>query len=343
MSRVINGLTRRIAKKKNEIIIRRSHDELSRLNTSLEGLQNSKHGTRKVVIWGHKPFTHTHSFIHMSYYRAFKFLGFETYWFDSSDDTSGFCFDNCIILTEDQAHAGIPLNKTARYVLHHCKLDKYIDAGCHFINLCNYGERCRRGESWYYEGGNVEKLTYYSYFDAVNHALYQPWGTNLLPEEIDGKVWPFQLSSRVVYYIGSITGDNTEEIETFKKACKDHGRKFIPKGDVTDAVARRLVMASHISPDIRCRHHVNVGYIPCRIFKNISYGSIPATNSDHCRVFFGQALPYSPDCYQLYDANLAYLEDDRNRELSEWFINEVKNHHTYVTRIKTILSVITNT
>ena len=37
---------------------------------------------KRVIIWGYKPHTHTHSYIHWSFFDGFKSLGYETYWFD---------------------------------------------------------------------------------------------------------------------------------------------------------------------------------------------------------------------------------------------------------------------
>jgi hypothetical protein len=266
-------------------------------------------------------------------------LGFETYWFDNNDDIAGFDFSHCLFLTEGQVDSKIPLNPSSFYVLHHADLRKYIEMGCNYINLCNYGNGCRLGESWYYPGCTVEKLTYYSYFDRENRALYQPWGTDLMPEDFPLLPQAFNRSARKVYYVGSITSDNAEMVESFGDSCRDHGTKFVVKTDVSDIAARRLMLKSRIAPDIRCQHHVNVGYIPCRIFKNISYGTIPATNSAYCRDFFERALPYSNDCYGLYDANIEYNMDTHNEEASRWLMNEVRTHHTYLTRATTIANL----
>jgi hypothetical protein len=294
----------------------------------------------KVVIWGHKPFTHTHSFIHSSYYRAFRRLGFDTYWFDDTDDVSAFDFRNCIFLTEDQAQSKIPLEKTSFYVLHHCALPKYIDAGCRYLNLCNYVNDCTLGKSFNYPGGSVERITYYSYFDQNNLALYQPWGTDLLPEEILDEPRRFVRSLKNVFYIGSITSDNREMVDVFSQACRENGKNFVVKKSVTDRKARMLVRKSFIAPDIRCQHHVNVGYVPCRIFKNISYGVIPATNSVFCRDFLGDMLPYAESCYDLYAANVDYLVNAGNLEKSRRLMAEVRENHTYLTRIDSLLSLI---
>ena len=73
----------------------------------------------KVIIWGHKLHSHTHSYIHNSYFKAFKFLGYEVFWFDHNDDVSGFDFSNCIFFTEDQVKKGIPLRNDCKYIAHH--------------------------------------------------------------------------------------------------------------------------------------------------------------------------------------------------------------------------------
>jgi len=298
-------------------------------------------GSRKVVIWGHKPHTHTHSYIHGSYFRAFKKMGYDTYWLDDRDDVSGFDFKNCIFLTEGQADAKIPLEPAAVYVLHNCRLEKYKNSGLKYVNLCNYVNDCRIGKSFNFPGGAVEKLTYYSYYDAPNRALYQPWGTDLMPEEIQEKLLMLDARKGKVCYIGSIWDENLSYVERFAKACKDNRKKFVNVKYVSRKKAVRLIRDSYLFPDIRGPFHVSVGYIPCRVFKNISYGCIPATNSAFVRDFFGgAALPYAEDPYGLFKANEEFLSGASGEESARWLVDEVKKHHTYVTRVDTILSVI---
>ena len=40
----------------------------------------------KVIIWGHKLNTHSHSYIQLGFYRAFAYLGYDVMWLDDSDD-----------------------------------------------------------------------------------------------------------------------------------------------------------------------------------------------------------------------------------------------------------------
>ena len=39
----------------------------------------------KIVIWGYPLYSHTHSYIHAAFYKAFTHLGYETYWFHDGD------------------------------------------------------------------------------------------------------------------------------------------------------------------------------------------------------------------------------------------------------------------
>ena len=290
----------------------------------------------KVIIWGHKLHTHTHSYIHNSYFNAFKKMGFETYWFDNNDDVSNFNFNNCIFLTEAQVDQRIPLNNTSFYILHHCNTDKYINSGCKIINLCNYVNDCKLNLSPNYGTEGVEKLTYYSYYDKLNSALYQPWGTELFPDEIGNNIINIDESKQNVNYIGTIWSENHNYIQSFANSCINNGKKFQSFKSLSDEDSRRLVVDSYISPDIRGLHHINVGYIPCRIFKNISYGCIPATNSEFIRDFLGDnTLPYSSD--NLFDVNKEFLHQNNINDIGRSLMNEVREHHTFTNRIKTLL------
>jgi hypothetical protein len=297
----------------------------------------------KVIIWGHKLHSHTHSYIHNSYYKAFKALNFETYWFDAKEDTSNFNFENCIFFTEDQAHQNIPLNKSSFYILHHCKLEKYLNHGCNYVNLCNYVNKCLKGISHNYnDSKSIEKINYYTYYDPINKGLYQPWATDLLPNEIiEQNFLSLDESKNDIYYIGSITSDNINQVRDFSNACYNNSKNFITLNNLSDEDNKNYVRKSYISPDIRCQIHLDLGYMPCRIFKNLSYGVVPATNSVWVRDFFGEKiLPYSENCSDLFEINRDFIKNEYNLNSTKWLINEIKEHHTYINRVNSILKFL---
>lgn len=319
----------------------------------------------KVIIWGHKLHSDTYSYINLYYFRAFKYLGHEVYWVDSQDQLDQSFFKNALILTEGRADNSLPLNIDARYVLHHCDAKRYEQANINFLQLGNYTSTNS------FE--NCIKINKFTYFNESQKILYQPWGTDLLPDEIEATTpLRFNPSKNQINYIGTIWGDNAPYIDKFiEQAAKNHVHfhnfcsgyisyrykekkilnflrrvqnklqiKFGVKKIIDDTLARSLVTQSLIAPDIRNLHHKTVGYIPCRIFKNISYGLLPGTNSIHILNFFDGVLPYAQDEGDLYYRNIEDCYQPAHQEKMKYLMAEVSKNHTYITRAKQILELI---
>jgi hypothetical protein len=331
--------------------------------------QYRKNKFKKIIIWGHKNSRHTHFHIHYGYYKAFKFLGYDTFWFDNQDKIDDFDFDYSLFFTEDQAHHGIPLKKLSSYVLHNCRLDKYIEFGCDFINLVNYLNTFK--QCFEKKQSGLEGLNAYTYYEDSTRSLIQPWATDLLPYEFSETIHRLNNDHKHVNYVGTVWGPNEDLIAQFDRACRSHGkifknhvsfgaawkanqsvlgagvRKIVSKiadqffpTPIDESCARKLVLNSYIAPDLRNMDHVNRGYIPCRIFKNISYGKIPATNSVYIQNFFSEQLPYSCDMDSLFDVNVSLLSNPKNITNYKNVLFEVRNNHTYINRINSILEIL---
>jgi hypothetical protein len=301
---------------------------------------------KKVIIWGHK-FSHynTFSHIHSSYHKAFKSMGYDTYWFDNDDvkKLANFDFEGSLFFTEAQVDQKIPLIKNATYILHHCNNDKYLETGCTVINLCNYVKYCEEGISFNYKdsGNTVEKIGDLFFYDKNANAMYQPWATDLLPDEIkEEDACLFDHLKKEINYIGSIWQENIDQMKPFMKACKDNKKRFKKyRGGISDEDNRRLIRKSYIAPDIRGEWHKECGYIPCRIFKNISYGQVTGINSIHVYENFEKWVAYSDDTYELFNACV-----EKSKTMSKATIQEsmrfIKNKHTYINRINNILYIL---
>ena len=293
----------------------------------------------KVIIWGHKKNGHTHGYIHKSYFKAFSKMGYETYWFDDNDNVSGFNFDNCIFLTEDQVQKKIPLNKTSKYILHHTDLNKYIQNNISFINLANYLKSCDNGVSAYHVENSVEKINDCCFWDNKTKTIYQPWATNLTPDEINIDDIPkYNDNESDVYYIGT-SHDNSNKIVEFSNSIKKYNKNFIVKNGVSDEENMELIKKSLISADIRSDWHIECGYLPCRIFKNISYGRLTGTNSENVKKIFGDYVIYDDKIENLFDK---IIQEEKINDLSKIrsAMNFIKNNHTYFNRIKNLLQLL---
>lgn len=292
----------------------------------------------KVVLWGHKLHSHTHSYIHESFYNTFKHLGYAAYWFDDKDDVSNFDFANTLFITEGQVDGKIPLRNDCQYILHNCAFSKYqtLDPK-NWVVLQVYTDAVLSMPGLV----QVEPCIYY---DLPGRTVYMPWATDLLPHEIEQvKATAFKHPlEKTVYWVGTIGEGkfgNLSKVNPFKQACQYNGIAFNQVTTVSTEKGRDLIKRSYLAPAIVGEWQEKVGYIPCRIFKNISYGKLGVTNSLRVHELFEKKTVYNSDTYQLfYDARerLAKLKPAELFELMDM----VKNKHTYVNRIKTLLDFL---
>ncbi len=297
----------------------------------------------KVVIWGHKLHSHTHSYIHYGFYKAFLYLGYPTYWFDEYDDVSGFDFSNSLFLTANQASEEMPIRDDCKYILHNT--DDIQLRASQFMKIQTYTRDVSLRPGYI-------KIAPCIYYDRGGKVLYMPWATDLLPFEIDEIKKNVSLSPglRKVYWVGTMSKEgeysNFGELNPFISACRENGIEFVYYGIYTNAIKligmdenRQLIAASYMAPAIVGQWQKEQGYIPCRIFKNISYGKIGITNSDVVYELFEKKIVYNSDTYQLfYDAQKA-METMTIDDLYE-LMDFVKERHTYLNRIDLMLKAL---
>lgn len=298
------------------------------------------HGFNQVVIWGHKLHSHTHSYIHHAFYKAFHHLGYETYWFDDKDDVSDFDFADSLFLTEGQVDQNIPLRKDCNYLLHNCDSKKYKEVvpEANRLKVQVYTNDVLNVPS-------AVKLAPFIYFDQKGQCVYMPWATDLLPYEIEA-LQHMQLPTpdKKVYWIGTIGGGffgNYEQILPFKLACEENGVAFVHAACSNLEIDKSidLIRRSYMAPSIVGRWQQEKGYIPCRIFKNVSYGQLGITNSQAVYELFEEKIVYNQDTYQLFLEAERKLQSCTKDEINE-SIDFVKSKHTYLNRVQLLISAL---
>lgn len=290
----------------------------------------------KVIIWGHKLHSHTHSYIHEGFYNAFKKLGYPTYWLDDADDVTHFDFSDALFLTEGQVDGKIPLREDAAYLLHNCTDSKY-----RALNKKNVLSFQVYTDS-IFSVPTLVKLDSCIYYDLVGRCLYMPWATDLLPDEIEAlKAEPPAVSDQI-FWIGTIGAGrfgNIEEITPFIQACEENALSFTQKSHLSRSEHIASIRASYMAPAIVGGWQEEQGYIPCRLFKNISYGKMGITNSRHAYELFERKIVYNPDTYQLFFDAQERLKTFTVKEMHE-LMDFVKTKHTYIQRIHTLLDFL---
>lgn len=294
----------------------------------------------KVVIWGHKLHTHTHSYIHSGFYTAFGRLDYPTYWFNNDEDVSEFDFSNTLFISEGNVNEKMPLRQDCLYLIHNPVLSaKYEGLKCAYFQV--YTDDVLSLP-------NLLQVDRCIYYDISGKCVYMPWATDLFPDEIDqikSNLTSVQKQS-VVYWIGTIGEGqfgNHNEVSPFALACKENDIEFTSPNPWATGISieehRRMIGISYMAPAILGEWQAKVGYIPCRIFKNISYGQMGITNSVRVYELFEGKVVYNPDTYQLfYDARkrLETFSLDEQHDLMDF----VKNKHTYLNRVQTMLDFL---
>jgi hypothetical protein len=302
----------------------------------------------KVVIWGHKLHSHTHSYVHYGFYRAFEAMGYPTLWLDNSDNIEGLDFHNTLFISEHQVDQKIPIELDSYYVIHHPSSERYdaVKKKGHLIDLRAYSKKSLSTLE-------PKKIEPYIFYDVPNRAIVMPWATDLLPEEIEANKARSPLlkkrarnEKKVIYWVGTIGKGvigNYEQITPFKQACKKHKVSFKHsdpwKTPVSPEENVELILKSYLAPIICGQQQLDNDYIPCRAFKNISYGHIGVTNSRIVYELFGKRIVYNADTAQLFvdaEKRLKKIKPDELFELMDF----VSKHHTYLNRAQHLLDFI---
>lgn len=325
----------------------------------------------KIIIWGYPLGSHTHSYVHGAWYKAFKYLGYETYWFHDENYPVNFDYSNCLFISEGYAEKNIPLNDSSVYFIHICiNPSKYLNKGCRLIDIrfnvnqindCNYSYELNRNhcikidDVSFYDKNSSDSVLSDQFKNGVKsyESLYISWATDLLPNEFNFED-RFISREQKIYHLGSISESNVNEIQKFIVAMQEKRIEFVHndpwKNPLSWEQVKYYTQKSYIAPDLRgsaMRSKINgkddtganhklIGYIPCRIFKNISYGQVGATNSLAVKDLFGDLVIYNDDEYQLF-FDTEDMKDNKNYILDQ--MKYVQENHTYVNRVNSIMKV----
>lgn len=319
----------------------------------------------KIIIWGYPLHSHTHSYIHEAFYKAFKHLNYETYWFDDNNYPKDFDWNNCLFWTEGFADKNIPLNSTSIYFVHVCPNPaKYINAGVKKFVDVRYNHLWHKdhvysysldkqnskqvGKCCYLQPKTNDKILvkndYYDYHIEDYDKFYVTWATNKLPHEINFDDINYPRENKI-YFCGNISGsgrcENYSNFIPFINECQKNNIPFIHNDPFRNPLDEDEVVLrtkkSLIALDIRGNEHLKNGYVPCRTFKSISAGHLGTTNSEEVyKELEGHCL-YEPNT-----ANLFYkaLEKATDKQFVLDSMKYVKDNHTYINRINSILSII---
>tara|TARA_R110000868_G_scaffold409778_1_gene696008 strand:- start:2969 stop:3955 length:987 start_codon:yes stop_codon:yes gene_type:complete len=321
---------------------------------------------KKIIIWGHPLFSHTHSYVHEAYYKSFKSMGYDVHWFHDDGYPKDFDFTNCLFIGEGFADKNIPLNGSSCYLIMYCpspdkyvgKVKRYIDIRMSAINFKDHIQEysldkdntIKVGSSCYFEPSTNEKIhlknDYVDYVIDDYDKIYISWATNLLPNEIDFENMNLPRENNI-YLCGNLSKmgvcENYSTYEPFINECQKHGIQFHHNNSWQNPLSTEEVInrtqKSILGVDIRGPEHLRQNLIPCRVFKNISYGHLGLTNSEEIYNEMDGNCIYNSDTAQLFHDG---MKEKENYDLIKKGMLYVKENHTYINRIKSMIKIINN-
>ena len=330
-----------------------------------------------LVVHGLKTSQHTHRYIHESIHETFLYIAkhsnhhVDVIWCND-EYASKHIYTPTLYNPENrflifstphlETDKHLPILDNAYYILHFRHGVVYSD-----VPITKYNEllKQKRAVKYVEFRYSPDNLTYHEsamdgvipidktplWFDTQRNEGHLAWATNLLPEEIDANIALISSSSKPQfklqsYFCGHVWRANNCEIQQWSDMCKTHEIDCIVERQKNEKIHQENIRTSFLSTAIQGasqRQNEKKYYIPCRIFKNISYGAIPITNNIGVyNMLNGFRVIYDADINNLMDKALErYREIEDNYEeykLEQIRVMEyVRDHHTYLNRISTLI------
>jgi hypothetical protein len=295
---------------------------------------------------------------------------------DQHESPQTFSYENCLVITEGFQDTKLPIHPSNVYFVHFCIYpQKYLRTGARLIEIrfhvnefhdCNSEWKLDDGthtlvnlsEDVFYESLTSDVGIAKEFRGETQHrmnyeAVYLTWPTDLLPWEIHLEDAERQREN-VIHYVGTPYGNS--RFDKFKEIAMQNGIQWIHHDPWTKPISfeesREYVQQSILAPDFRPegseqdrvqygelngKNHLAIGYIPCRLYKNISYGHLPLTDSPHAAQHFGDAVVFEKDLEQLFKKGLEAQGDIERKRRAMKF---VQSRHTYLHRVRDLLRAL---
>lgn len=324
---------------------------------------------KKVIVWGFPLHTHTHSYIHAMWVKVFSTVfNMETHWFHDKEFPSEFDYNNSIFITEGYADNNIPIVESSVYFVHNAiHPEKYLNKHARLIEIrFNVNEIHDVNNDFKLDDGthNLIDLSPHAKYEKLTsnkdihvskrgneikemnyECIYLYWGTDLLPHEFNYDDINIE-KDNAIYYIGSpVRSYNYHE---FAKICIEHNIQWITSNPwnvpLTFEANKQYMQKSIISPDFRPigspedtrifgvkngKNHLEIGYLPCRVLKTISYGQLGITDSKYVKEILGEHIVYEENMHDLFNV---VMKERTNTERIKKAMDYVKDNHTYINR-----------
>jgi hypothetical protein len=308
-----------------------------------ELLDRLLHDAWTVVVWGHPEGSHTHSWIHYGFHRALEHLGLRSSWLPGSRRDARHLrdVDEAIVITEGQADRRLRKILRPGWIVfgHNCDADWYRER-CQFVPLGvdMLDQSGYRNPRWHPEILDTPAPSPPK--EPVSPAaagISILWATDLLPHEI--RWTPHRRNALDVVFVGTVWSYNADELERFDSLVAQRGLRWRVYNGVDAVRHEELVRSARFAPALQGAWQTDHGYIPCRLFKNVSYSQLALSNNPSAAKVFGDGeIVCRSSLEELLDEALAAEQDGVVDDMVQAAQQTVRERHTYVRRVRELLA-----
>ena len=175
------------------------------------------------------------------------------------------------------------------------------------------------------------------------------WATDLLPSQINENISSLNTiqCQNHINFVGSMTNvwrDCKRLANNSGIVFNNYGATFNKQSPNNKSILENieLIKTSIISPALQDPYQIRIKYIPCRIFKNISYGKMGLTNNPFVQELFDNKLLYDDNLCNLLNKGVQFETQSNKNEILKELMEIVRDNHTYLNRVNTIGMFIKN-
>jgi len=286
----------------------------------------------KLVVWGGHKDLSSHRHIHRHYHETARKMGIQSVWVNDIEARNDLLGPGVTCIAIDIDSEYLDYVEGTRYVLHN------FDAS-HVVCQHAPPEDILRMQVWT-DAATGEKWDECRSFDKDGRIVFFPWGTNLLAEEFMEPV--FNTTSNEAVFVGAIWSErssmgelgNEMVISELRNRLEGLGFKFVHYTHISDEDNVRLIRQARLAPAIAGGWQVGHGYLPCRCFKNASYGQLMFTNVHAVNKLFSGATVAGNGTKELLENVLKLRQKDFSELVREQ--QKIAARYTYRQNLENI-------
>lgn len=246
---------------------------------------------KNLVVWGgNGSDLDSLRWIMRSFYLTACKTGIQAYWVADEPASARYVAAGSTVIAADRWSEHLHYTPGADYVLHNFNNDtsdlcKVLDQTPEHLIRLQVWTNDASGEQWdECRQWNREART-----------LFQPWGSDLLPEEFLEPV--YNPLSKEITFVGAIWADqyqgvelgNKHTMEELRRVCERRRLHFRHLTQVSDAEMILAMRSARLTPAFAGDWQVSHGYVPCRYFKAAAYGTLAFGNVPSAEGLLGGA------------------------------------------------------